>query len=318
LGLARGALISAKESASVAGAAGKSGLLGSLARVSMGLKVFLGPIGVAATVATGLYVGFRLIQKNQEEARLKIEGLGNAALLTSEQLGKLGPLLGFTPSEDPFANIGQETKVVSDPQRQTITNIKTTLKEDKTFQENIESLRDATDSQIKDILSAQSVSLLSQGAPKENVQAYINALLEEAGKSKIDFKVESIDISSKKGQKEIVKNAKKQAEKFAKSYAHSLKETDAKAEALLKKFIELQQVENNKDLKILKDKSEPFKDKKLRFKSNKFILSNAKVFPTVYHFKNNIPFVNDLDESFDFIHNEDIYTDFQHLYLFQD
>jgi hypothetical protein len=74
----------------------------------------------------------------------------------------------------------------------------------------------------------------------------------------------------------------------------------------------------NKDLNILKDKSEPFKDKKLRFKSNKFILSNGKVFPTVYHFKNNIPFVNDLDESFDFIHNEDIYTDFQHLYLFQD
>ena len=61
-----------------------------------------------------------------------------------------------------------------------------------------------------------------------------------------------------------------------------------------------------------------FKDKKLKFKSNKFILSNGKVFPTVYHFKNNIPFVNDLDESFDFIHNEDIYTDFQHLYLFQD
>jgi hypothetical protein len=74
----------------------------------------------------------------------------------------------------------------------------------------------------------------------------------------------------------------------------------------------------NKDLNILKDKSEPFKDKKLKFKSNKFILSNGKVFPTVYHFKNNIPFVNDLDESFDFIHNEDIYTDFQHLYLFQD
>jgi TP901 family phage tail tape measure protein len=207
-----------------------TGLLPKLAKFGFGLKMLLGPIGIAATAATALYVGFRLIQKNQEEARLKIEGLGNAALLTSEQLGKLGPLLGFTPSEDPFANIGQETKVVSDPQRQKITDIKTTLKEDKTFQQNIKSLKDASDAQIKDVVSAQAVSLLSQGAPKENVQAYINALLEEAGKSKIDFKVESIDISSKQGQKEIVKNAKKQAEKFAKSYAHSLKETDAKAE----------------------------------------------------------------------------------------
>ncbi len=207
-----------------------TGLLPILKKFGFGLKMLLGPIGIAATAATALYVGFRFIQKNQEEARLKIEGLGNAALLTSEQLGKLGPLLGFTPSEDPFANIGQETKVVSDPERQKITDIKTTLKEDKTFQQNIESLRDATDSQIKDILSAQSVSLLSQGAPKENVQAYINALLEEAGKSKIDFKVESIDISSKKGQAEIVKNAKRQAEKFAKSYSHSLKETYAKSE----------------------------------------------------------------------------------------
>jgi hypothetical protein len=252
LGLARGALISAKESASVAGAAGKSGLLGSLARVGMGLKVFLGPIGMAATVATGLYVGFRLIQKNQEEARLKIEGLGNAALLTSQQLEKLGPLLGFTPSEDPFANIGQKTKVVSDPERQKIRDIKTTLKEDKTFQQNIKSLKDATDSQIKDVLSAQSVSLLSQGAPKENVQAYINALLEEAGKTEINFEVASIDISSKKGQAEIVKNAKRQAEKFAKSYAHSLKETDAKAERDLiggRKALSTQQLKDEYDRK---------------------------------------------------------------------
>jgi len=229
-----------------------TGLLPKLAKFGFGLTKLLGPIGIAATAATALYVGFRLIQKNQEEARLKIEGLGNAALLTSEQLGKLGPLLGFTPSEDPFANIGQETKVVSDPQRQTITNIKTTLKEDKTFQENIESLRDATDSQIKDILSAQSVSLLSQGAPKENVQAYINALLEEAGKSKIDFEVASIDISSKKGQAEIVKNAKRQAEKFAKSYAHSLKETDAKAERDLiggRKALHTQQLKDEYDRK---------------------------------------------------------------------
>jgi TP901 family phage tail tape measure protein len=252
LGLARGALISAKESASVAGAAGKSGLLGSLARVGMGLKVFLGPIGMAATVATGLYVGFRLIQKNQEEARLKIQGLGNAALLTSQQLEKLGPLLGFTPSEDPFANIGQKTKVVSDPERQKIRDIKTTLKEDKTFQQNIKSLKDATDSQIKDVLSAQSVSLLSQGAPKENVQAYINALLEEAGKTEINFEVASIDISSKKGQAEIVKNAKRQAEKFAKSYAHSLKETDAKAERDLiggRKALSTQQLKDEYDRK---------------------------------------------------------------------
>jgi TP901 family phage tail tape measure protein len=230
LGLAQGALISAKESASVAGAAGKSGLLGSLARVGMGLKVFLGPIGIATTVATGLYVGFRLLQKNQEEARLKIEGLGNAALLTSEQLGKLGPILGFTPGPDPFANIGQETKVVSDPQRQKMDEIGTLLKEDKKFQEDIKSLKDATNAQAKDVVSAQAISLLAQGAPKENVQAYIDKLLEEAGKSKIDFKVESIDISSKKGQKEIVKNAKKQANKFAKSYAYSLKQTYAKSE----------------------------------------------------------------------------------------
>jgi TP901 family phage tail tape measure protein len=229
LGLARGAMISAKESASVAGIAGKSGLLGIIGRVAMGLKVFLGPIGIAAGAATALYVGFRAIQKNQEEARLKIQGLGNAALLTSEQIAKLGPLLGFTPSADPFANIGQETKIVSDPQRQKISEIKTTLKEDKTFQQNIKSIKDAKDSQIKAVLTAQSVSLLSQGAPKENVQAYIDALLEEAGKSKIEFKVDSIDITSKKGQAEIVKNAEKQVKQFEKAYNSSIKQSEAKA-----------------------------------------------------------------------------------------
>jgi hypothetical protein len=166
-----------------------TGLLPNLAKFGFGLKTLLGPIGIAATLATSLYVGFRLIQKNQEEARLKIEGLGNAALLTSDQLNKLGPLLGFTPSADPFANIGKETKVVSNPQRQKMDEIGTLFKEDKKFQEDIKSLKDATDLQAKDIVSAQSVSLLAQGAPKENVQAYIDKLLEEAGKSKIYFNV---------------------------------------------------------------------------------------------------------------------------------
>ena len=232
LGMASTAMKMAKGGggiASMPGVVGKSGLLGNLARVGLGITKFLGPIGIATTAATALYVGFRLIQKNQEEARLKIQGLGNAALLTSDQLNKLGPLLGFTPSANPFENIGEERKVLSDPQRQKTNEIKTTLKEDKTFQENIQSLKDATDAQVKDVVSAQAVSLLAQGAPKENVQAYIDALLEEAGKAKIDFKVDSIDISSKKGQAQIVKNAKIQAEKFAKSYAHSLKQTDAKA-----------------------------------------------------------------------------------------
>jgi hypothetical protein len=204
-----------------AGVKGSASIMGSLARVGLGLTKFLGPIGIATTAATVLYGAFKWYKKTQEEARLKVQGLGEAALLTSEQLGKLAPLLGFTEGKSPFADIGKETKVVADPQRQKIDEIKTTLKDDKTFQENIKSIKEATDAQIKSVLTAQSSTLLAQGAPKENVQAYIDALLEEAGKAKIEFKVDSIDLSSKKGQAEVVKNTKSQIKTYDALYAAS-------------------------------------------------------------------------------------------------
>ena len=215
--------------ASMPGVVGKSGIMGSLARVGLGLTKFLGPIGIATTAATVLYMGFKFYKKTQEDARLKVEGLGEAALLTSEQLGKLAPLLGFTEGPSPFANVGKETKVVSDPQRQKMDELKKVLAEDKSFQENIKAIREGTDSQIKTVLSAQSVDFLSKGAPKENVQAYIDLLLEEAGKTKVNFKVDSIDITSKEGRAEVVKNAQTQVKNFDKAYQDAIKKSKAKS-----------------------------------------------------------------------------------------
>jgi TP901 family phage tail tape measure protein len=225
LGIASTAMKMAKGGgglAPMAGIKGTSGIMGSIARVGFGLAKFVGPLGLLTLGATAAYVAFKFIKKTQEEARLKVQGLGEAALLTSEQLGKLAPLLGFTEGKSPFANVGKETKVVAAPQRQKIDEIKTTLKEDKTFQQNIKSIKEATDKQIQSVLTAQSVSLLAQGAPKENVQAYINALLEEAGKAKIEFKVASIDLSSKEGQKRVVKDTTAQVKNFNKVYAQSI------------------------------------------------------------------------------------------------
>jgi TP901 family phage tail tape measure protein len=212
-----------------AGVKGSTSIMGSLARVGLGLTKFLGPIGIATTAATVLYMGFKFYKKTQEEARLKVEGLGEAALLTSEQLGKLAPLLGFTEGPSPFANVGKETKVVSDPQRQKMDELKKVLAEDKSFQENIKAIREGTDSQIKTVLSAQSVDFLSKGAPKENVQAYIDLLLEEAGKTKVDFKVDSIDITSKEGRAGIVKSAQTQIKNFDKAYQDAIKKSKAKS-----------------------------------------------------------------------------------------
>jgi hypothetical protein len=215
--------------AGMSGVLGKSGLIGKLARVGFGFAKLIGPLGGAAIAATAAYSAFKFIKKTQEDARLKVEGLGEAARLTAAQLGQLAPLLGFTEGPSPFANIGKETKIVSDPQRQKMDEIKKVLAEDKSFQENIKSIREGTDSQINSVLTAQSVDFLAKGAPKENVQAYIDALLEEAGKTKVNFKVDSIDITSKKGQEEVVKNAQSQVNSFDKAYQDAIKKSKAKS-----------------------------------------------------------------------------------------
>ena len=218
LQIARGAMASAKElGSSVAGAAGKSGLLGGLARVGLGLKVFLGPIGLATTAATLLYMGFRMYQKKQEEAKQKIEGLGKAANISADQIAKLGQTFGVTPKKGPLETF-KPTVVASAQQKSLINEARTAMSGDKGYAKDIEAVKKASTAQAELIFKTRSMKLLSQGFAKDQVQAIIQAMQEDAGKTNVKFDVNSIDISTKDGKAGLEKSANLLLKDFATSF----------------------------------------------------------------------------------------------------
>jgi TP901 family phage tail tape measure protein len=222
LQIARGAMATAKELGSgIAGVAGKSGLLGSLGRVGLGLRIFLGPVGLATTVVSALVVGFKMFRDAQERERIAIEGLGNAAELTKSKMEALGGFFGVVATKSAFergktANAG-EVQVGS----QTRTQLES-LKADKGFQGafagDIKALKGATDKQAQLVFDSLAIDLKGKGYAAEQIQTIITALQEEAGKTNVKLDVKSIDVSTKEGQDRMAKNV----ETLTKSLSNNL------------------------------------------------------------------------------------------------
>ena len=171
---------------------------------------FAGGIGLAITAITAAIAIFNFWKKKNEEARDKVEGLGNAAELTDKKLKSLGDYFGVTATKSAFERgttaKGGEVQVGAQKRTQL-----EGLKADKGFQEafgkDIKALKGATDSQAKLIFDSLAIDLKGKGYAQEQIQTIITALQEEAGKTKVKFDVKSIDISSKEGQARMAANA---------------------------------------------------------------------------------------------------------------
>jgi hypothetical protein len=228
LSIARGAMVSARQvGPSVAGIAGRSGLLGTLGRVAMALKIFLGPIGIATTLLTGFYIGFKKYQSGQEEARLRIEGLGDAALLTEQKIKTLGDFFGVVPTQTRLERSGPSL-ILNKEERSQVDSLRAAESFRKDFAKDIKSLSTANNKQAEIIFNSLQVQLKGKGFAEENIQTIIKALQEESGKInvKIDFK--SLDLSTDAGQANLEKIAKNLGASFGKQFSKGYS-TEAKS-----------------------------------------------------------------------------------------
>jgi TP901 family phage tail tape measure protein len=188
-------------------AAGAKGIGGFFSRmVSIGGKAvmtlgrFAGVIGIAITAISGFVMLIKYVNDQREKERLKIEGLGDAATLTAKQLTTLGNIYGKPKVATAFESVGATAGAVSSEERATAVSLSSNEDFKKDFEQTINTLKTATRDQAIATFETLSMTLFAQGYEKEIVQQIINTIKVQAGKTKLDFQVESIDITQKGGK----------------------------------------------------------------------------------------------------------------------
>jgi len=187
------------------------------------LLKFIPVIGWAVTA----FAVFQVVAGIMEEQRKKIEGLGDAAYLTSEKMKQAGDLLGFTATGADFSGAFAGTTAGSTSEQQTkITELRANedfKSSDKGFGNEIAAIKNATAEQAELSLNSMAIQLSASGAPKEAVDTLIKAIAAEAGRTDLDLSFTSnIDLTTNGGQAQITKLAQEAAntygDVFAKEY----------------------------------------------------------------------------------------------------
>jgi TP901 family phage tail tape measure protein len=197
---------------------------------------FLGPIGIAITVFTALAGVVAFFAKQQEDQNKKINGLGDTAFLTAEKMKKAGELLGFTAKTTAFGqNIKAGTAAARGSEEASMISELRSSESFKTdFAGEIEAIGKATDAQAEAVLKSVSNQLFSAGASKDQVDAYVRAIAQEAGKTSLNFDFANIDFAAD-GAAQIASVAKETADSFSKAFTEGItfattSEWNAKAE----------------------------------------------------------------------------------------
>jgi len=192
---------------------------GGLLNLGKMILRFLGPIGIAITVFTALAGVVAYFNQQQEDQRKRIEGLGNAAFLTAEKMKKAGELLGFTAQTTAFGqNIKAGTAAARGSEEASMISELRSSESFKTdFAVEIEAIRKATNAQAEAVLTSVSNQLFAAGASKDQVDAYVRAIAQEAGKTSLSFDFANIDFAAD-GAAQIASVAKETADSFSKAF----------------------------------------------------------------------------------------------------
>jgi hypothetical protein len=184
---------------------------------------FLGPIGILVSVVTIAGAAFAVFQKNQEEQRKKITGLGDTAFLTAEKMKKAGELLGFTAKTTSFGeNIKAGTAAARGSEEASMISELRSSESFKTdFSGEIDAIRNATDAQAEAVLASVSNQLFAAGASKDQVDAYVRAIAQEAEKTTLNFSFANIDFA-KDGAAQISSGAQEAADTFSKAFTEGI------------------------------------------------------------------------------------------------
>jgi TP901 family phage tail tape measure protein len=174
------------------GLAANSGIIGTIARLGVGLKAFMGPIGLVATALTVGVSLYRLNNKRLEENRKKLEAFGNAVATSKDQVKSTGEYFGIIPTRTGLENATPE-KLVSNADRAAINQ----FKESDTFKEysgTVDAVSRLSSADATLALQTKGAELLGKGFTQEQVNIIITSIQEAAGKSDLNINFKTIKL----------------------------------------------------------------------------------------------------------------------------
>jgi TP901 family phage tail tape measure protein len=202
---------------------GRAGLIGIISRVGVRLVAFLGPVGMAIAALGTVYSGFKFFKNKSDQAAFAAEGLAKAMTLSKDKVKILAELLGQTPTP----RAGSGARVSANQLTANEQSAVDVLRADETFlkefKDDIRAMREASDAEVSRAFSSIAIDLAGQGFSKKSIKTYIDALGEEAGKTKVALKFKEIDITKKEGMDAAIKLAKDTAAGFNKAFKSGVK-----------------------------------------------------------------------------------------------
>ena len=218
--IAKRRTIASEAIASAVGAGGiasRAGLLGSLARVGVGLVKFAGPVGLATAAMLATYKVIQMSNAARERERQAIEGLGNVAVLTKEKLKTLGDFFGVVPLKLPFERKGPAVAAAPD-QRSQIQQLRENTDFTKQYKDEINALKKANASSAGMVLKSLAIQLRGRGFQQTQIETIIKALQEESGRTQLDLDFKNISVVN---DSQITQQAAVIGQKFGQGFKDS-------------------------------------------------------------------------------------------------
>jgi hypothetical protein len=178
------------------------------------------PLGIVAT----LFAGWQIYNKIQEEARLKIEGLGNVATLTSEKIDKLGEIFGVTPTQTPLESakpIVSATGDVAADKRSMTQQVLDSEGFAEDYKNEIATISKAGKEDAELALKALAFKLSGKGFAKDQIDAIVSALVTEAKRTDVKIEMGSIDLNIETNQEILNSQIAVQMNAISESYKTS-------------------------------------------------------------------------------------------------
>ena len=224
IGIASGAMMASQFIPGKAGeVAGQISSLGFAAQAGFqALKLLPGPAKLAAVGFLAAVGTVKLFNAVQERARLKVEGLGDAAAASGKQLSTLGNFFGIKPRELSREKLksGETSAAIGATQKTAVDALRETEDFQKEFKNDINALKDANIKDATMIFNALAVQLKGRGFASEQIKTIIQALQQEAGKTSIKLDFKDIGVAN---EESLTQQAKVIGFKISKTLSDSAK-----------------------------------------------------------------------------------------------
>ena len=183
---------------------------------------FAGPIGIATTVVGLSILAYKRHTNNLEENRKKVQAFGDTLGNASAAAKTVGEYFNYVPNKSNLSRAKGISPTISGERKAIDAFVGSEQFKSKEVQALVSSTSKLNNQDAQSALTLAGFKMLGEGAAKEDVQTFINAILEEAGKTnvKIDFK--SFDFS-KDGLSKVQTEFDKQVGTLADSYKKGYK-----------------------------------------------------------------------------------------------